>query len=186
MDAPRIYTRTGDEGMTSLYSGERVPKFHARIAVCGTLDELNCHLGAAIALGAHEETAGILRALQDRLFILGSDFATASDTKPIARTTASDTASIERTIDTLGARLPPLRAFILPGGSPAASHIHLARAVCRRAERTAAALAEKEPVNPQAIAFLNRLADALFMLARLENQLADTPDIIWSPQDGPS
>jgi cob(I)alamin adenosyltransferase len=180
MDAPRIYTRTGDGGMTGLYSGERVPKYHGRMEVCGTLDELNCQLGAAAALGAQPETCRTIRTLQDQIFKAGTDFATASGDKAAPGIVDADITSIEQTIDSLQVRLPPLRAFILPGGSPAAAHLHLARAVCRRAERTAAVLAKNESVNPHATAFLNRLSDLLFVLARHENHLAGTPEILWN------
>lgn len=179
----RIYTRTGDAGETGLVDGSRVGKDDARIAAVGDVDELNCAIGLAALL----VTAMDLRPVQNDLFDLGADLATpGGDFTPgemVLRITADQVRWIEQAIDRLNASLDPLRSFILPGGTEAAARVHMARAVARRAERGAVALGRIAPVNPQALAYLNRLSDLLFVLARVENG-GGTGDILWVPGAG--
>jgi cob(I)alamin adenosyltransferase len=165
----KIYTKTGDGGQTGLYSGERVSKTDPLIAVCGTIDELNSHLGAALAALPVDRVAAALRPLQALLFELAADLATLPGSRQIRRIDADDIARLERQIDEAGAALPPLRNFVPPGGTPAAAQIHIARTVARRAEREALEAAMAHPLNDRALVFLNRLSDFLFELARLEN-----------------
>jgi cob(I)alamin adenosyltransferase len=165
----KIYTKTGDAGQTGLYSGERVSKTDPLIAACGTIDELNSHLGAALAARPVERIAEALRPLQGLLFELAADLATLPGTRDIRRIGADDIARIERGIDEASGALPPLRDFIPPGGTPAAAQIHIARTVARRAEREALRASEAHPLNEQALVLLNRLSDFLFVLARWEN-----------------
>jgi cob(I)alamin adenosyltransferase len=165
----KIYTKTGDAGQTGLYSGERVSKTDPLIAACGTIDELNSHLGAALAAGPVERVAEQLRPLQGLLFELAADLATLPGSRHIRRIDADDIARIERGIDDASAALPPLRDFIPPGGTPAAAQIHIARTVARRAEREALTASAAHPLNERALVLLNRLSDFLFVLARLEN-----------------
>lgn len=178
----RIYTKTGDDGTTSLFSGGRVPKHHLRVEAYGTVDELNSILGVARASGPHAQTDARLHRVQNQLFHLGADLATPLDAKAdwIVRMTAAEVAWLEGEIDAMTAELPELRQFILPGGAPAAAHIHVGRTVCRRAERVATALAEHEAIGEQVIVYLNRLSDFLFTLARWENTQAGVREDLWS------
>ncbi|MFQ3567945.1 MAG: cob(I)yrinic acid a,c-diamide adenosyltransferase [Aggregatilineales bacterium] len=178
----KIYTRTGDDGTTSLFSGGRVPKHHYRVESYGTLDELNSMLGAARANQPSTETDAYLAQIQEQLFHLGADLATPLDAPSsyVVRMTEGPVAWLEESIDQLTADLPPLKTFILPGGSPAAAQIHLARTICRRAERVVVALAEVEPIGDYVLPYLNRLSDFLFTLARWENQRAGVPEEKWS------
>lgn len=183
----RIYTKTGDKGTTALGNGRRVRKDHPRIEACGEVDELNAAIGLAIAAGLPPETAGLLRSAQNDLFDLGADL-----TIPVARRssrpqrraplrmTAQHVAPLEAAIDRCNTRLEPLRSFVLPGGSPASAWLHHARTVCRRAERRLVALARREPVNPDAIIYLNRLSDLLFVLGRQAND-EGRRDVLWVP-----
>lgn len=173
----KIYTRTGDDGSTGLFNGGRVKKTHPRIEACGALDELNSHLGVAAASRPADEVADALRQVQADLFSLGADLASCAE-KSSALGEAS-VAWLEQGIDRMTAELEPLRNFILPGGSPAAAQIHVARAVCRRAERRVLALEEGEEVFPFAKTYLNRLSDYLFTLARYENHLRDIAEPRW-------
>ncbi|MGC8668640.1 MAG: cob(I)yrinic acid a,c-diamide adenosyltransferase [Chthonomonadales bacterium] len=175
--AHRIYTRTGDDGSTGLPGGGRVAKDHIRMEALGTLDELNSFLGAACTAADAQETAALLRQIQGRLLTLGADVA---GTTP-AGLREDAVQELERHIDRMEAVLPPLTRFILPGGCPLAAMLHVARSVCRRAERCIVRLAHSEPVNPWAIAFLNRLSDLLFVAARFANHSAGHPDILWYP-----
>jgi cob(I)alamin adenosyltransferase len=179
----KIYTRTGDDGTTSLFSGGRVPKTHLRVEAYGTVDELNSTLGVARAHNPHPQTDAWLARVQHHLFILGADLATPLDarSKHIVRMDAETVAWLETTIDQMTEALPPLTAFILPGGSPASAYLHLARAVCRRAERLAVALSHQEAIGPHVLPYLNRLSDFLFVLARWENQQAGIPEEKWTP-----
>ncbi len=176
----RIYTRTGDTGETGLVDGSRVAKDDARIAAIGDVDELNCVIGLAVPL----VTVTDLRRVQNDLFDLGADIATpGEDFTPsdmVLRITGDQVIWIESEIDRLNASLDPLRSFILPGGTEAATRVHIARAVARRAERSAVALARQVAINPQALAYLNRLSDLLFVLARMENG-GGAGDILWVP-----
>lgn len=178
----KIYTRTGDDGTTGLFGGGRVSKTHLRVDAYGTVDELNAQLGLARALEPFAATESYLDAAQNALFHVGADLATPldADAKWVVRTTETQVAWLEQTIDTMTAALPELKNFILPGGTAASAQIHIARTVCRRAERLTVALAETEPVNAQAVIYLNRLSDWLFTLARYENMLAGVSDVIWT------
>ena len=179
----RIYTKTGDSGATGLLGGSRVPKSGLRIAAIGDVDELNATLGVAASLGASEE----LSRLQCWLFDLGAELAapagSAFDRETIV---VSHVGWLESAIDRHMAALPPLRAFVLPGGSPVAAALHLARTVCRRAERTTLALHEAEPVRENARVFLNRLSDYLFAAARIANAAEGVADVEWHRQEEPS
>lgn len=178
----KIYTRTGDDGSTALFAGGRVSKHHLRVECYGTVDELNSALGLARALQPLAPTDGRLHTVQRQLFNLGADLATPLDapTNYVVRVPAEDVAWLEAEIDAMTAELPELRAFILPGGTPAAAQIHVARTICRRAERLATALAEHEALNPQAVPYLNRLSDFLFTLARWENHQSGVEDERWT------
>ena len=182
----RIYTRTGDDGTTGLVDGSRLPKHHARLEAVGAVDEANSMLGwAAIALDT--DSATDVRRIQNDLFDLGADLATpGSDFAPsdmVLRIVDAQVAMLEARIDALTAAIPPLTSFILPGGSEAAARLHLARTAARRAERAMTALAESEPVNPAALAYINRLSDYLFMLARAANGNG-AGDVLWVPGAG--
>ena len=179
----RIYTRTGDDGSTGLVDGSRTAKHSARIGAIGAIDEANSAIGfaAAAVSGKHAED---LSRIQNDLFDLGADIATpGSDFAPsemVLRIVAAQAEWLEGRIDAAGETLQPLRSFVLPGGSEAAARVHLARASVRRAERTMVALAEAEPVNPAALAYINRLSDYLFQLARLLND-GGKADVTWVP-----
>jgi cob(I)alamin adenosyltransferase len=180
----RIYTRQGDAGMTGLFDGRRVPKNHPRLETCGTLDELNCHLGLTAADCRHAALQALLRTLQQQLFVLGADLATPLNSamkSKIRRIGARDAKALERHIDAIDARLPRLKRFILPGGGMTAARLHVARAVCRRAERHLAAWMHNraDPPGKQPLIFLNRLGDLLFMLARLANKLDGIAETQW-------
>ncbi len=178
----KIYTRTGDDGTTGLFGGGRVSKNSLRVDAYGTVDELNAYLGLVRAHKPSAESDSALQTVQDTLFHLGADLATPldSDAKWVTRITEPQVAWLEQHIDEMTAKLPELRAFILPGGTFVSSHIHVARTVCRRAERLTVALAEAEPLNAQALIYLNRLSDWLFTLARFENMQAGVEDVTWS------
>jgi cob(I)alamin adenosyltransferase len=175
----KVYTRTGDAGQTSLFSGQRVSKSHPLVAAYGGLDEMNSILGVALAAGPSAETNGILLGLQCQLFDLGADLATLDARK--WRIAKSDTEALEREIDRMQAVLPQHHSFILPGGTPAAAQIHVARTVCRRVERDAVAAAVTETVSPDALVFINRLSDFLFVLARHENHVSGCKETVWTP-----
>jgi cob(I)alamin adenosyltransferase len=182
----RIYTRTGDTGETSLFGGQRVPKDHPRVSAYGAIDELNAVLGVARAAGPAPEIDALLQRVQHHLFDLGSELATPQTASPAAAAHASRVApswveAMEQDIDRLEGALPPLREFILPGGTAAAAALHLARTVARRAEREIVALAAREPLNPDLLRYVNRLSDLLFVLARAANHAAGRPDTIWRP-----
>ncbi|MGI4877893.1 MAG: cob(I)yrinic acid a,c-diamide adenosyltransferase [Janthinobacterium lividum] len=181
----RIYTRTGDDGSTGLADGSRRSKDVARIAAYGTVDEANSVIGI-VRLSAGPETDAMLARIQNDLFDVGADLATpgadfAAGASAL-RATAAQVTRLETEIDLMNAHLAPLASFILPGGSPAAAYLHLARTVVRRAERLAVTAAAAEPVNPLAIRYLNRLSDHLFVLARAEN--AGNGDVLWVPGAG--
>lgn len=177
----KIYTRTGDDGSTALFAGGRVPKHHLRVECYGTVDELNSALGLARALQPLPATDERLHSVQRQLFHLGADLATPLDSQPgfVVRLSAEDVTGLEGEIDQMTADLPALKAFILPGGTASAAQIHVARTICRRAERIASALAEHEALSPQAIPYLNRLSDFLFTLARWENHASGVTDERW-------
>jgi cob(I)alamin adenosyltransferase len=179
----KIYTRKGDSGTTGLLGGNRVSKDTARLELCGTLDELNAMLGLARAEGLPEEADGPLAEIQARLFELGADLASAERRAGLAAVDAEKVAAVERVIDRLDEQMPPLNCFILPGGTRAAATVHLARTVCRRAERRLVTLTSQSPegVNPHALPLLNRLSDLLFVLARFANFKAGEPEVTWRP-----
>jgi len=177
----RIYTGTGDGGETSLFSGQRVSKADPRVVAYGTLDEMNSVLGAALAAAPSAEVGESLVSLQFLVFDLCTDLATARKPGQCPRITDEAIARIERQMDLLTEKLPPLRAFVLPGGSPAAAQIHIARTIARRAEREAVSAAAVEPISRQPLVFLNRLSDFLYLLARRENQLSGTLETEWIP-----
>jgi cob(I)alamin adenosyltransferase len=180
-----IATRTGDDGNTSLFGGGRVAKDNPRVEAYGNVDELNSWIGLARAENVDADCERILRAVQNDLFALGADLATPRDGNPSATKVAAfgdaPLGVLDKAIDALESRIAPLTTFILPGGSRAASVLHLARAVCRRAERSVVALAHQERVTASAIRYLNRLSDVLFLLARLQNAHDGAPEVEWRP-----
>jgi cob(I)alamin adenosyltransferase len=183
MRLDRIYTRGGDAGETSLGDGGRVAKHHPRIAVLGDLDEANAALGVARLHVRDAEVDALLGRVQNELFDLGADLCRPENpdaAKIPLRVTDGQVAALETEIDRYNAALQPLTSFILPGGSAASAHVHLARAVVRRAERAIAVLAAEEPLNPAALRYVNRLSDLLFVLARHLNG-AGGADVLWVP-----
>ena len=179
----KVYTRTGDDGTTGLGGGQRVRKDSARIEAYGTVDELNSVLGVALASGVNDTIAEPLRNIQNELFHLGSDLCILEEDKaktPVPRIEERHVVALERLMDRLSEELSPLENFILPGGSPGAAHLHVARTVCRRAERLVVALSRTEPVGPWTVRYLNRLSDALFVMARHENKRRGVPDVLWN------
>ena len=181
----RIYTRAGDAGETSLGDGSRVPKTDLRIEAYGTVDELNSFVGLALAGDLPDEFRAWLEQVQNDLFDLGADLSVPleDEKRERLRVTAEQVERLEGLCDVANERLEPLRSFVLPGGTEAAARLHVARAVCRRAERLAVALAAEHDVNPSALAYLNRLSDLLFILARAANAGADG-DVLWEPGEG--
>jgi cob(I)alamin adenosyltransferase len=178
----RIYTRGGDAGETSLGDGARVKKDDLRVEAFGTVDEANAAIGLA-RLSAVGDIDGMLARIQNDLFDLGADLCTPEDGRRAAgalRIQASQVARLEQEIDALNAALKPLDSFVLPGGTSAAAHLHLARTVARRAERLVVALAAREAVNPEAVKYLNRLSDHLFVLSRHVNDKG-AGDVLWIP-----
>ncbi len=184
-DVTRIYTRTGDGGETSLFGGGRVPKTHPRVRAYGSIDELNAVIGVVRAAGPPQEIDGILDRLQHQLFDVGAELATPEGSSPaaahVARMTPDRVTVLEQDIDRFEAGLPPLRQFVLPGGTPAAAALHHARTVARRAEREIVRLGGSEAVNPELLKFVNRLSDLLFVLARAANHAAGRQDVFWAP-----
>ena len=176
----KIYTRDGDGGETSLYGGQRVLKDALRVQTYGTVDECNAALGFALTQITDPETCETLLRIQGELFEVGADLATPlSRGETVPRVRAEQTARLEAEIDRFEEDLEPLRHFILPGGSGGGAALHLARAICRRAERHLVTLEQTEDINPEAMRYLNRLSDHLFVLARLANHRAGTPEMIW-------
>jgi cob(I)alamin adenosyltransferase len=181
----KIYTRAGDTGLTSLFSGERVKKGDLRVEAYGTVDELNSVLGLAASFCQNPRITFQLEVLQNQLFAAGSDLATRTGSRrDIARIQSEDWEVFEKWIDELSTRLPALRNFVLPGGSAGSAFLQLGRAVCRRAERLAVQLQEKEQdVNPELIVFLNRLSDLLFTMARYENVAEGHEEVLWKTKE---
>ena len=178
----RIYTRTGDAGETALGGGQRLAKDHPRIAAYGTVDELSSVLGVALAGGLDARLEAEVRRLQNELFHLGADLCVREEDKerrPGPRIEPHHVAALEATIDELNDELGPLTNFILPGGSPGAAQLHVARTVCRRAERLLVTLMRDEAVGAHTLEYLNRLSDALFVMARWENHRRGVPDVLW-------
>jgi len=183
MKLDKIYTRTGDEGKTSLGDGTRLPKFHLRVAAYGSIDEANSVLGLAILHVAEHEVLLLLRHIQNDLFDVGADLCRPelpSAEKPVLRITEDQVVWLEHQIDRFNADLEPLTTFVLPGGSPASAYLHHARTVTRRAERDVVRLAADEPVNPAVLRYVNRLSDLLFVLARCLNDKGKE-DVRWQP-----
>jgi cob(I)alamin adenosyltransferase len=181
----RIYTRTGDNGRTALANGERRPKHDLRIEAYGTIDETNAALGLARLHTAGSELDAVLARIQNDLFDLGADLATPAEEAPRhepLRVVDAQVDRLEREIDAMNEGLSPLRSFVLPGGTPAAAYLHLARTICRRAERLVVALSEKpdEVVSAAAIKYLNRLSDLLFVASRFANE-GGAKDVLWVP-----
>ena len=192
----RVYTRTGDQGETGLAGGQRVAKDGARIEAYGTVDELNAFIGlardTATALAAGEPRLAVLAAIllrvQHELFNLGSILATLpEDVHPRqARVTDAEVSQLEREMDCMNEDLPPLRSFVLPGGSRLNAELHLGRTVCRRAERRCVALARTESVPPETVRYLNRLGDALFVWSRWASQATGAAETLWDPNQAAS
>ncbi|HET9384811.1 MAG TPA: cob(I)yrinic acid a,c-diamide adenosyltransferase [Gemmatimonadales bacterium] len=175
----KIYTKTGDAGETGLFGGGRVPKDDPRVQAYGQVDELNATLGFAAALDPAGFESEFLESVQRDLFAIGAELATPNAAKLRAQVDAGRVGAIEQVIDRHEATLAPLKNFILPGGTLKAAALHLARTVCRRAERTVVTLARDEQINPTIIHYLNRLSDVLFVLARAVNKQAGRADIVW-------
>lgn len=183
----KIYTKKGDKGETRLFNNECVAKDSLRVEAYGEIDELNSALGFARAQRLSSEIDKVLNELQNLLFVLGSDLATPRNAKTgrkIPRLTEGDVKRLERIIDKFDVKLPPLKQFILPGGSLSGASLHIARTICRRAERIAVKLLQKENIGDVPVKFLNRLSDLLFVLARAVNHNQKIKDIAWTPPKG--
>lgn len=179
----KVYTRTGDDGTTALGGGQRVAKDALRVEAYGTVDELNSQIGDALAIGLSAPLEQTLRAIQNDLFHLGSDLCILEEDKAkraVPRIEERHVTALEQLMDRLSADLAPLENFILPGGSAGAAKLHVARSVCRRAERLLVALAREEAIGPWTVPYVNRLSDALFVMARYENRSRGLPDILWN------
>jgi cob(I)alamin adenosyltransferase len=177
----KIYTRTGDDGSTGLGDGTRVPKDHVRVEAFGTVDELNSMLGLLLSESFDHALHAALTRIQHTLFDLGGELCVPGR-RVLAETQVTE---LEDLLDRLNADLAPLKEFILPGGTRAAALSHMARTVCRRAERRVYSLSCREPVSPVALKYLNRLSDLLFVLARALNRASNTPDVLWQPAPKP-
>jgi cob(I)alamin adenosyltransferase len=180
----RIYTKTGDAGMTGLGGGQRVPKDALRVSTYGTVDELNSQIGVALATGLSERLATELPLIQNELFDLGSDLATPAQSQArhaVPTVEIRHIEKLERLIDEFNGVVGPLANFLLPGGSLGAAQLHVARTICRRAEREATTLARDETLGPTVLPYLNRLSDALFVMARYENHVAGVAEPLWRP-----
>lgn len=178
----KIYTKTGDRGDTGLFGGARVSKSSTRVESYGDVDELNSVLGVCRMATRGDAMDSLLEAIQGDLFTVGAELATVPGKEGALTITLISDADVERlehAIDDAETELAPLKTFVLPGGGPAGAYLHLARAVCRRAERHVVALASAEPVRGELVRYLNRLADLLFVLARLANHRASLPDTPW-------
>lgn len=182
----RIYTRTGDDGSTGLVGGARTRKNAARVEAYGDIDELNCALGVCVTIATSPAEAAIrdkLKIIQNELFDLGSELATphGSSWPGMLKTEAIHVEKLERWIDELNAPLPELKSFVLPGGTLLNAHLHLARAVCRRAERAIISLDDSEPVSEQVLHYVNRLSDLLFVMSRAAAHLTGAKEFLWEP-----
>ena len=180
----KIYTKTGDKGKTALIGGTRVPKYDIRIEAYGTVDELNAYIGLIRDQAIDPHSKEVLLEIQDRLFTLESSLA--QDGRPLAHAlptlSEKDVEYLEKEIDSMNEQLPALTAFILPGGHTTVSFCHIARTVCRRAERLTIRMAEQFPADPLNIRYLNRLSDFLFVLARKFSQDKNVPESLWKPR----
>ena len=177
----RIYTRGGDTGETSLGDGRRASKLDLRIAAYGTVDELNATVGLALAVDCPDEIRGVLARVQNELFDLGADLSVPLENEARLRVTQEQVDALERDCDNFNAELPELRSFVLPGGGELASRMHVARTVCRRAEREVLEASRAHDLNPVVFAYLNRLSDLLFILARAANAADDREEPLWRP-----
>ena len=183
----KIYTRTGDDGTTGLIGGSRVKKHNIRLESYGTIDELNSYIGLIRSVQADKHTDQVLEIIQNKLFVIGANLATDESIDLIRKQLPckkTDLELLENEMDEMNNSLPELRNFILPGGGQASSFCHVARTVCRRAERRIVELAENNEVDPLLIKFVNRLSDYLFVLSRKLNLDQKTPEILWSPEIG--
>lgn len=180
----KIYTKTGDKGLTSLIGGTRVPKHHLRIETYGTVDELNSYLGLIACMSTAEEDRSLIKEIQDRLFTIGSSLASDPDKSKIKIPDLhlSDIELLEIEIDKINTYLPALKHFILPGGSVLAAQCHIARCICRRAERHVVKLAETSNIDDKVTMYLNRLSDYLFILARKVNFSNNIEENLWLPR----
>lgn len=179
-----IYTKTGDKGDTGLFGGGRVRKDDPRVEAYGAVDELNAFLGVAAATCEDDQVRGWIATIQDELFVLGAELATPQPDrvkKKVQELGATEIEAMERIIDSIDGEVPALRHFVLPGGHPGATHLHVARTVCRRAERRVVTLSEDTTIRGETVAYLNRLSDLLFMLARLVNHRHGIAEPIWNP-----
>jgi cob(I)alamin adenosyltransferase len=180
----KLYTKTGDDGTTGLFGGARVPKASARVEAYGTVDETNAAIGVARALRPDPAIDGVLSRVQEDLFTLGAELACVPGKESKLKLVllgAPDIERLEHAIDVADAAAPPLTSFVLPGGTPVAAALHLARTVSRRAERAVLAMPE-EPARHELVVYLNRLSDLLFALARQTNALASVADVPWHPR----
>lgn len=180
----KIYTKKGDKGYTSLIGGTRVKKSHLRIDTYGTVDELNSYIGLVRDFIDRKDERELLKEIQDRLFTIGASLAADPEKSKmkIPDLLESDITMLEQEIDRMNEELPPLKNFILPGGHPVVSYCHIARCVCRRAERLAVKLKEKEFVDEKVVQYLNRLSDYLFVLGRHQGHLLKAEEVAWNPR----
>jgi cob(I)alamin adenosyltransferase len=178
-----VYTRRGDRGETDLFGGPRVPKDHLRVEAYGGVDELNAVIGAAAAATGHDDLRAILVQTQGLLFDMGGTLATPDperrEKSRVPEVGVEDVTALEARIDAFEQELEPLKRFILPGGTPGAAALHVARTVCRRAERRCVGLHREDPLGEASLRYLNRLSDLLFVMARIENRRAGVPDVEW-------
>jgi len=177
----KIYTKTGDDGTTGLQGGRRILKSDLRIMAYGAVDEINSCLGVTLSHDLDDDIKDLLTRIQNELFVAGSDLSDPNLDNKKNRVTESMILNLEKNIDKFEEELPPLANFILPGGHKAASYVHLARTITRRAETQVISLAKQEQINPSCQKYLNRLSDLLFVLARTINKRSNTPDIVWKP-----
>ena len=179
----KIYTRGGDAGQTSLGDGSRVSKLDLRLAAYGTVDELNAALGVVLAADVPDELHAVLERVQNELFDVGADLSVPLERDGRLRVAQSQVDRLEEDCDRFNADLPELRSFVLPGGTPVAAGLHVARTICRRAERETLRAAEEHDLDPLTAIYLNRLSDLLFVLARAANALAGRDEPLWKPGD---
>ena len=177
----KLYTKQGDDGHTALFGGTRVSKNDPRVCAYGEVDECSAVIGVVIAQCAGEETSAILQQVQSDLFLLGAELATPEGQAAGPGIGDAHIVQLEHWIDAISEEIPPLKNFVLPGGTEVAAALHAARTVCRRAERAAVALASQQSIRPAVVVFLNRLSDLLFALSRQANHQAGLTDIPWTP-----
>ena len=175
----KIYTKTGDSGETALWGGRRLAKDALRIQAYGTVDECNSVLGIVRSHPLSTDLDAFLDQIQNQLFVVGSELSAPKEAPNLPRIQAEDVRRLEEAIDLLGTRLKPLTRFILPGGTPTAAYLHLARTVCRRAERWIVSLHQQEPLSPILLQYMNRLSDFLFVAARFDNASRGVADVPW-------